>query len=357
MRKIFLALLLFGNPAIAQEDLHNLLQKYEGVGLSVAVVQKGKIVHTEALGLKSLEEGTPLRTNDLFRIASISKSFTATALMQLQERGKLKLSQDVSEILGYTLRHPQYPQLPITVKMLMSHTSSLNDSQGYFSLDVLTSPKEEMFNAYAPGKGYQYCNLNYNLLGAIVEIVSGIRFDDYIALHILSPLALQAGYRVDALPKDLLTPLYANEQGFKRSDAAYHPRRNEIDSYKMGHSTPIFSPTGGMKISAPDLAKYMLFHMNYGKRGVLKKKSAKTMQTPVLNNYGLGLLQTDKLIPGKIMVGHTGSAYGLYSAMFFHPKEKFGYVLITNGCKDCSGEPYNKLLQEALLYLDRTFRK
>lgn len=357
MKKIFFLLFAFSFPALAQENLETILSKYQGVGLSVAVVQNGKIIHTEAVGKKNLEKNTPLHTDHLFRIASISKSFTATALMQLQEKGKLKIAQDVSDILGYSLRHPDFPQRPITLKMLMSHTSSLNDSQGYFSLDILAAPNKEIFNAYAPGEGYQYCNLNYNLLGAIVEKVSGIRFDDYVSLHILQPLGLTAGYRIDALPQDRLAPLYAYEDGFKRADAAYAPRREEIAAYVMGKSTPVFSPTGGMKISAPDLAKYLIFHMNYGQKGILKKKSAKTMQTPVLNGYGLGLLQTEALIPGKKMVGHTGSAYGLYSMLFFQPEEDFGYVLITNGCKDCSGEPYNKLLHEALLYLDRTFRK
>lgn len=357
MRKIFFFLIVCTLPTSAQNKLEDILRKYEGIGLAVAVVQDGQIVHTEAVGLKDVEENSKLQPTDLFRIASISKSFTATALMQLQEKGKLKISQDVSDLLGFSLRHPDYPDRPITLKMIMSHSSSLNDSQGYFSLDVLEKPKREMFNAYAPGEGYQYCNLNYNLLGAIVEKVAGIRFDDYMQLYILAPLDLKAGYRIDALPQELLTPLYAYEDAFKRSEAAYHPRREEIDAYVLGRSTPVFSPTGGMKISASDLANYMIFHMNYGKRGILKKKSAKTMQNPVLNGYGLGLLQTTSLIPGKTMVGHTGSAYGLYSMMFFEPKEKFGYVLITNGCKDCTGEPFNKLLHEALLHLDQTFRK
>ena len=89
----------------------------------------------------------------------------------------------------------------------------------------------------------------------------------------------------------------------------------------MGYSTPIFSPTGGMKISAPDLAAYMIMHMNQGKykgKKIISKESARQMQTKLSDKegYGLALLKTDKLIAGKTMTGHTGSAYGLYSAMF-----------------------------------------
>jgi CubicO group peptidase (beta-lactamase class C family) len=119
--------------------------------------------------------------------------------------------------------------------------------------------------------------------------------------------------------------------------AAYPPRSEEIRNYTLGVSTPVFSPTGGMKISAHDLSKYMMMHMNYGKSGktkIISKASSKKMQTGLSpkENYGLALLENDRLIPGEHMIGHTGSAYGLYSNMFFEPKKKFGFIVITNGC-------------------------
>src|SRR4051795_4152921 len=108
-------------------------------------------------------------------------------------------------------------------------------------------------------------------------------------------------------------------------------RREEIKNYVMGYGTPVFSPTGGMKISATDLAKYMTMHMNKGKYNgvrIISKKSAKRMQKKISTEegYGLAIMNKTDLIPGKLMTGHTGSAYGLYSAMFFQPKEKFGMV-------------------------------
>jgi CubicO group peptidase (beta-lactamase class C family) len=134
--------------------------------------------------------------------------------------------------------------------------------------------------------------------------------------------------------------LYAYDSAtktFTASPTAYASRQEEIKNYVMGYTTPIFSPTGGMKISATDLAKYMIMHMNGGtSHGVkiISKKSSALMQTPISREegYGLAISNLDDLIPGKVMTGHTGSAYGLYSAMFFNPKEKFGIVLITNGC-------------------------
>jgi CubicO group peptidase (beta-lactamase class C family) len=93
----------------------------------------------------------------------------------------------------------------------------------------------------------------------------------------------------------------------------------------MGYTTPIFSPTGGMKIGAVDLAKYMMMHMNDGTyKGVkiMSKKSARQLRVKISEEegYGMAMRQSNDLVPGKMLNGHTGSAYGLYSAMFFHPE-------------------------------------
>jgi CubicO group peptidase (beta-lactamase class C family) len=227
--------------------------------------------------------------------------------------------------------------------MVMSHTSSINDSQGYFNLDVINPEKNsdwaKSYNDYEPGKGYQYCNLNYNMVGTVIEKISGERFDQYVKHHILDPLKLYGGYCVDSLDNNRFATLYAYDsstKSFTSSPSAYASRREDLNNYVMGYSTPIFSPTGGMKISATDLAKYMIMHMNGGSyEGVriISKKSARLMQTKIADEEGYGLAMTNlsDLITGKMMTGHTGTAYGLYSGMFFHPREKFGFVVITNG--------------------------
>lgn len=225
---------------------------------------------------------------------------------------------------------------------MLSHRSSLNDSNGYFTFDVLDTTKNKdwakSYNNYEPGTDYEYCNLNFNMIGAVLERLTDVRFDNYIKQQILSPLKLEAGFCVDSLDQKRFAKLYDKENGvYVEQIAAYNPRSEEIKNYKMGVSTPVFSPTGGMKISAKDLAKYMQMHMNHGKLGKVKlisKASSKKMQTGLSakENYGLALLETDRLIPGEHMIGHTGSAYGLYSNMFFEPKKKFGFVVITNGC-------------------------
>lgn len=344
------------------QRLTQLMQDYPVMGLSVAVVKEGKVVHTQALGWK--EEGKELlETRDLFRIASISKSFTATALLQLVEKKALSLDDDVSDLIGFRIRNPKFPDTVITLRMLLSHTSSINDQQGYFTLDAIHPEKnanwQGAYNTYAPGKGYEYCNLNFNLAGAILEKYSGVRFDAYIQENILQPLGLYGGYDVDQLDKSRLATLYAYQRDsakFTASPAAYVSKSEELKTYVPGYSTPIFSPTGGMKISAPDLAKYLLLHMNYGKVGItriISKAHSKEMQTPLSTdeNYGLALWKTDVLLPGVELVGHTGSAYGLYSALFFNPEEKYGFVVISNGCDPTEEEGYIRVIRRAIQIL------
>lgn len=205
------------------------------------------------------------------------------------------------------------------------------------------------------------------MVGAVIERLSGERFDSYIKNHILDPLGLYGGYCVDSLDRTKFVSLYEyekNTKSFKVSSSAYNSRSEELKSYKIGYSTPLFSPTGGMKISANDLAKYMMMHMQYGTSNgvrILKKKNAQIMQTPVAikEGYGLALSKRKNIISNKTLIGHTGSAYGLYSAMFFDPKEKFGIVAITNGYAHQADFDFNPLLKACfqILYDDLSLRK
>ncbi|RWU04020.1 serine hydrolase domain-containing protein [Pedobacter chitinilyticus] len=340
-----------------EREIGESLTKTETIGLAVAVIKNNQLVYQHAFGKKNVEDSTPLSNSDIFRIASISKSFAATSMMQLAEAKKLSLDDDFGNLVGFKIRNPKFPETVITLRMVLSHTSSINDSQGYFNLDVINPSKnpnwEKCYTDKQPGISYLYCNLNFNMAGAVIERITGQRYDSYVKQHILAPLNVYGGYCIDSLDAKRFATLYEYEnKAFKPSPAAYAPRREELSTYQLGYSTPILSPTGGMKISATDLATYMTMHMNYGKANgvrIIAKKSAKQMQTPLSSpeNYGLALLTTNKLISGKTLVGHTGSAYGLYSAMFFDPKEKFGIVVITNGTSAKETDGYKAIIKES----------
>lgn len=360
---------LQAQDAFADSALAKIMQQYPVMGLSVAVVKNNQVVYAQSVGWKDSLVQTRLSNTDIFRIASISKSFSATAIMQLIEKGLLTLDSDISDLIGFTVRNPNFPDRPITLKMVLSHRSSINDSQGYFSLDVINPSKNpnwaKSYNNYAPDSGYMYCNLNYNMTGAIIEKRSGERFDHYIQKHILDPLGLYGGYNVDDLDQTKFASIYEfNRDSLKffHSPNAYASRRADIANYTIGYSAPIFSPTGGMKISATDLAKYMIMHSQLGKyngQRIIRRKSAKLMQTmvSVKEQYGLALSKTTQLIDGELLIGHTGSAYGLYSAMFFEPKKQFGFVVISNGCDIGYAKGFNVVIRQTINQLYDAFIK
>ncbi|MCQ2147783.1 MAG: serine hydrolase [Bacteroidales bacterium] len=351
-----------------ENDIEALREAVGNVGMSVAVVKDNKIIYTHSFGVADMETGALETDETLYRIASISKSFTSTSMMQMIEKGKVSLDTDASELAGFPIRNPKYPDTVITLEMMLSHTSSINDSQGYFTFDQINPSKNpdyaKCYNDYEPGKGYEYCNLNFNLIGSFLERLSGERFDQYVVNHVLKPLGLYGGYCVDSLDVSRFSQLYAwNGKDWERQDEAYERRSERIANYIPCEQTAVFSPTGGMKMSAPDLAKYMMMHMNYGISPdgvrIIPENLSKDMQIPRSDdeNYGLALWVEPTYIEGLPLVGHTGGAYGMRSAMFFRPAEKYGFVIISSGAKIEGDTRYDNILRGSINLMYEHFIK
>ena len=335
--------------AAFEAEMEEYRAQTDNVGLCVVYVRDNEVAYKKQWGLKRIEseeimpDGTVKRSGPamddevMMRCASISKTFTATGLMQLVEKGDLGLRMDVGEILNKPIRNPKFPDTVITLEMLMSHTSSINESGGY--------------NDYEPGKGYQYCDYNYTLGGMILEKVSGERFDEYVRRHILLPLGIRGGFNVDSLDREKLASLYQwNGERYEcRDEDAYAARGEKLEGYRMGEDTYLFSPASGMKISAADLTKYMLMHMNHGLGAssvrILGDAISRDMQTPRSyegdEHFGLGLLETEMFSPGTVLTGHSAGAYGMRGVMYFNPKEKYGFIVMSNGAHDSLKEDEN----------------
>ncbi len=319
-------------------------------GLAVAIVNEDSIAYEYYNGYKSLPgehtKGIILENFDLFRIASISKTFVATAIMQLCERGALSLKDDAQKYLSFPLRNPSHPDDEITIEMLLTHTSSINDSRKYWSIDLINPKKDQNYNGcYSPtkpGSQYKYCNLNYNLLGAIIENITGKRFDEVIHKNILSPLGINGGYNCNSLDSTKFVKLYKynNELGiYIESKEAYKPYNYQLGSnYIIEKYTGLLSPCGGMKITARDLARYMIMHMYGGKTNktqIINEKSESLIRENYVGkyNYGYSFRQYKNLNPTGTLYGQTGGAYGMKSAMIFDPEKKIGFVILCSGSK------------------------
>lgn len=362
----------FSDIANAESEIGVIMKQLDVIGLSVAVVNDGELVYTHSFGYKDIgykNSATKqiLAGDDLFRIASISKTFVATAIMQLVEKNKISLDDDVNTHLNFNVRNPKYPDTPITLRMLLSHRSSINDNKGYYSFDAINPKKGtdyfSCYNDYQPGVDYQYCNLNYNLLGAVIENVSGERFDIYISNHITKPLDLKCSFNINALDSTLFVTTYKYDEVDKRlkpSLVTYKAYEKEMFDYVLGYSTPYLAPASGMKITTDDLARYMIMHINsgkYGRKKIISSNSESEMRKILTKTkeYGLSYRKYVSLLPGYIMYGQTGGAYGVFSAMIFCPQSKFGFVVITNGCLSKSIDGYADLHTHVIRALYKNF--
>ncbi len=361
-----------------QQSVDDIRNKYDLMGLSVVTVCDGKVSGAYHAGLRDYERNLPVNDSTKFRIASISKLVMTTAMMKLYDKKLFKLDDDVSKFLGFTLRNPNHPDRPITIRMLLSHTSSINDGSRYedflmanynnvsnpLDFSQLLVPgglyyTEDMWRKEPPGEYYTYCNANFGLAGTLIEKISGQNFEDFMSENLFIPLGITGSYIAEGVTDiNNLAVIYRNEEGkwapqtddFKGTLSS--PR--DFSGYKTGTNAAVFSPQGGLRISALELARVMMLHLDkgmFGGKRIISKKSIRLMHTPQWtyngNNgdteggkdkcYGLSvhiLTNTpsgDVIFSDSKMMGHGGDAYGLISKLYFDPDTRSGLILITNG--------------------------
>ena len=355
--------------------------------LSVLAIRGGRPVYQQQFGHRYLpaqaDQRLPVTPDTLFRIASVSKMMTTLALMRLVEQNKLQLDQDVGIYLGFSLRNPHFPRQAITLRSLLSHTSSLRDAGGYFwgpdrSLrDVFTAGGNAMWagNA-AAGQYFSYANLNWGVIGTVMEKVTGERFDRLMRRLLLAPMGLRGGYNpAEFSPAELndMATLYRKrpvDSETWQPDGPWIAQTDDghlqapvppagLDNYVIGSNATIFSPTGGLRISATDLGKVMQMLLAGGRhhgQQLLQPASIALMFTRqwqlaaggtngdsgqgLFRAWGLGNQQFDPdgahgngLLAGAAFsaVGHLGDAYGLLSGFVLDFANKNGMIYLIGG--------------------------
>jgi CubicO group peptidase (beta-lactamase class C family) len=316
-------------------------------GLSVVAVRHGDIVYRQNFGSKRLATATaPAQAIDddtLFRVASVSKFVTALGAMKLVEEGKLSLDGDIGELLGYRLRNPHFPDRPITLRMLLTHTSSLRDDGG-FKFDPGVDLKEVLLPGgrhygkgamwaadHPPGAWFAYVNFNWGVLATVMERAGGERFDRLMRRLIFDPMGLKAGfYLADFAPArvDDVATLYRKRE--KDGAEVWDPNGPWIaqaddfgvqapaapaglDTYKPGTNGTIFGPQGSLRISTGDLARIMLMLMHGGRAGGKQILAPQTVATMFGRQWTLRPEGSDKGANGSAN-GDGGSYRGLYHA-------------------------------------------
>jgi D-alanyl-D-alanine carboxypeptidase len=275
-------------------------------GAVVAVIRDGKVMLMKSYGMASVDKGTPNSAETIFRLASITKSFTATAVLQLVERGKLKLEDPLSTYL------PEFPNSEkIRISHLLSHTAGVPD---FIPYEELTKQPLE----FPPGSRINYSNNGYMLLGHVIEKVSGQRWDEYLRDHIFAPLAMKhSGY-------DRTAELAGRATGYlATSDGSYQP-------IGAGDARGAYA-AGGLYSTVEDLVRWEQA-LTSGK--LVRKETLETAWTPrVLSDgriapYGFGWITSS--YRGLREVGHGGDITGFNTYFARYPEEKFTVIVLSN---------------------------
>lgn len=369
--------------------------------VSAWALRDGKVVYSGHFGRRYIHptdctQDLPVNERTLFRVASISKLVVSVAVMRLVDQGSLDLDADVSEVLGWPLRHPQFPHQPISLRLLMTHRSGLSDAAGYAwgvetELREVLVPGGRLFRDgiawrrdRAPGTWFSYVNLNWGVIGTVMERAAGERFDRLMHRWVLEPLGLRGGFQPAGTAADLpaefppevaddIATLYRKrrtrgEQEIWEPEGPWIPqvderkplpyRRSTLDGYVLGTNGTVFSPQGGLRISVVDLGTLMQMLLNGGRHqgqtllspGALAQlgseqwrfhpehPNGETLEDALLS-WGLGPQRFtdtsgsgrgDRMVEGGGFTGwgHLGDAYGLLGTFVLDPARRAGLITV-----------------------------
>jgi D-alanyl-D-alanine carboxypeptidase len=329
-------------------------EREEVPGFVVAIAHKGKILMNEAYGYADLEMKTKLTSQHIFRVASHSKTFTATALMQLQEQGKLRIDDYVVDYLPWLKDHKDKKWQKITVRQLMSHGAGvIRDglNADYWQLERPFPTQEELKKEILEADvvidnntKLKYSNFGYSLLGMVIESVSGKTYNNYVADHIINVLGLKSTgpeYKSE-IDSNLVTGYTRLESGRTRLPIA------QIDTKSMAAATGFYSTTD-------DLCAYFTAQFT-GSGKLLDDESKKEMQrvqwhakTPGQENhedYGLGF--EIEHLKDRATISHGGGFPGHITKSIADPKDELVVIVLTN----CLGGPASEISKSIFSIID-----
>lgn len=328
----------------AVPEITRALKNSHVVGATVQRFEKGRLTDCITAGYASLEgEKRPAAADTVYRTASIAKMATALLVFRLQSMDKLDVREDISAFLGERVENPYFPGAPITLGMLMNHTSSIVDSPAYYASfsepaglsQLLGNPAS--FGPEPPGMVFRYSNLAAGMIGCLLEKRFGLCFETLIQKELFSPLGIQATFDITTLPADKIADSYRvlpREAGFcaqKRLETAQPLKEADPQHHYLLAS-------GNLYLTAEMLARLALVCCG-SHPGFIDDKSLRQMRTPTADwpqqeirmRHGMGLLQIeDPSVHPAALWGHQGFAYGAVNGVFFDA-EGNGFAALNSG--------------------------
>ncbi len=298
-------------------------------GVSVGIVYKGTLIYKKGFGFSDIDKKKRTTETTRYHIASHSKMFTATGIMQLVEQGKLRLDDKVADYIEwFKAKNGHADTAHVTIRQLLSHASGIfrdgdtgHWETGKFPKDLKSSfsPKAARFESLA---SFKYSNYGFSVLGEIIARVSSLSYEEYMKRNILRPLGMNS--TVPDYEKGMANVAI----GYGRNIPGQKERRRFAP-----YATHIYAPATGFVSNVVDLAKFIHVFSLDNTRGVLSRESKKEMMHTVEktlegDEYGLGIEIT--YIKGRKIVGHGGGFSGYITKTMWDPKIDLGVIVLSN---------------------------
>ena len=353
-------------------------------GLSACIVKGNKLVWSQGYGWADVEREIPMTADTIQNIGSISKTITATAVMQLWEKNRFKLDDDVNKYLSFKVRNPRFPDEPITFRQLLTHRSSITDGPAYGESYACGDPAislkdwikeyftpqgkyydaEKNFHVWKPGIGVvpkgprAYTNVGFGLLGYLVEVISDMDFAQYCREHIFYPLGMKnTGWHIRDIDIANHAVLYSKiTDNFKSFLPKYDKDKQPSNKGELyPHCLYSFYnyPDGLVRTSVTELSQFIRAYINGGAYQGAQILQSATIQTMLSDkHYGRGLCWVEsRSEDGEIAWGHTGGDPGVVTFSRFWPESEKGVVVFINGGPGkVFREIMGRLMEEAAKY-------
>jgi CubicO group peptidase (beta-lactamase class C family) len=317
-----------------ESSITRTLQDQKVPGFAIGVVKDGRLVYSRGFGvMKHDDPSRPVTPETLFHMASITKPFVATAIMQLVEQGKLDLDDPVIKHIPYfRLKDSRYKE--ITVRQMVTHTSGMPDVANYYwdkpeyddgALERYVRSLDDKTLRWAPGKEFRYSNMAFEVLGDLVAKVSGKSFDDYVDESILKPVGMKSSTLLykKADPAKLATGYTLTKSAVV--EVAHYP-------YNRAHT-----PSSNLHSNVEDMARWILVNLNRGEldgRRILKSSTYDVLWKPAASvpgrNWHVGISWFLAESSGEEIVMHSGGDDGFTTHLAFAPARKVGVVMMAN---------------------------
>lgn len=309
-------------------------ESYKLPGLAIGIIKDNNVIYAKGFGVQSLNKQDSLTTKSIFHMASVSKPFTATAVMQLVESGEINLNESLVSYLPYfKMKDKRYKN--ITIKQILSHTSGIADVEDYewshpqYDENAAERYAKSFLNDsldFTPGENYNYSNAAYNILAEVIAKVSGLTFEQYLKKHIFDPAGMTNStfYKPD-VPENIATKPHVLGPTFKVEESNIYPYNR------------IHAPSSTLQSNVEDMMKWAKLYLNKGQIDGKQIFNTDTYNQLITPQVGIGgkdsicISWFSRSLGKYKKLEHNGGDDGYKTHFAFLPEKSIAIVVMTNG--------------------------